>query len=148
MEALPALNTSGLVGGQPCDVGAYGRNVFNELLDHVLILELRATTAWARTELDLNVLIDLLRLVPEGARMSALAPRPLRRHGALLWLDAERSSLTVRSALGCFEGRLQLGDAFCLDFQLLVQRSVLDPQGLGFGRQLSQALGLGQRGLE
>jgi len=47
MEALPALNTSGLVSGQPCDVGAYGRNVFNELLDYVLILELGATTVWA-----------------------------------------------------------------------------------------------------
>jgi hypothetical protein len=43
---------------------------------------------------------------------------------------------------------LQLGDAFCFDFQLLVQRSDLDPQGLDFGRQLRQALGLGQRGLE
>jgi hypothetical protein len=129
-------------------VGTYGWNVFNELLDCVLILELRATTVWTRTELDLNVLIDLLGLVPEGARMSALAPRPLRGHGALLWLDTERSSLTVRGALGCFEGGLQLGDAFCLDFELLVQRSVLDSQGLGFGRQLRQALGLRQRGLE
>jgi hypothetical protein len=113
----------------------------------MLILELAATAVWARTELDLDVLIDLLGLVPEGARMSTLAPRPLRRHGALLWLDAERSSLTMRGALSCFEGRLQLGDAFCFYFQLLVQRSVFDPQGLDFGRHLSQALGLGQRGL-
>ena len=80
--------------------------------------------------------------------MSALAPRSFGRDGAFLWLEPERSSLPVRGALGCFEGRLQLGDAFCFDFQLLVQRSDLDPQGLDFGRQLRQALGLGQRGLE
>jgi hypothetical protein len=90
----------------------------------------------------------MIGLAPEGARMSALAPRSFGRDGAFLWLEAERSSLPVRGALGCFEGRLQLGDAFCFDFQLLVQRSDLDPQGLDFGRQLRQALGLGQRGLE
>jgi hypothetical protein len=73
----------------------------------MLIFELPTTALRAATELGLNVLIDLLGLVPGGARMSALAPRPLRRQGALLWLDAERSSLTVRGALGCFEGRLQ-----------------------------------------
>jgi hypothetical protein len=114
----------------------------------MLILELPTTAVRAGAELDLNVLVDLLGLVPEGARMSALAPRPLRRQGALLWLDAERSSLTVRCALGCFEGRLQLSDAFCFDFQLLVQRSVFDSQGHDFGRHLGQALGLRERGLE
>jgi hypothetical protein len=65
----------------------------------MLILELRATAVWAGAELDLNILIDMIGLVPEGARMSALAPRPLRRHSALLWFDAERSSLPVRGAL-------------------------------------------------
>jgi hypothetical protein len=114
----------------------------------MLILELRATAVWAGAELDLNILIDMIGLAPEGARMSALAPRSFGRDGAFLWLEAERSSLPVRGALGCFEGRLQLGDAFCFDFQLLMQRSDLDPQGLDFGRQLRQALGLGQRGLE
>jgi hypothetical protein len=129
-------------------VGAYRGNVFNELLDRVLILELRATTVWARIELDLNVLIDLLGVVPEGARMSVLAPRRLRRHCALLWLEPERSSLTVRGALGGLERRLQLGDAFCSDFQLLVQRSVLGSQGLEFGRHLAQTLSLPEGGLE
>ena len=114
----------------------------------MLILELRATAVWAGTELDLNMLIGLLGLVPEGARMSVLAPRPLRRRRALLCFDAERSSLTVRGALGGFEGRLQLGDAFCFDFHLLVQPSVLGPQGLGLGGHLRQALGLRQRGLQ
>ena len=147
-QALPALDTSALVSGQPCDVGTYGWNVFNELLEGMLILELRATAVWAGAELDLNILIDMIGLAPEGARMSALAPRSFGRDGAFLWLEAERSSLPVRGALGCFEGRLQLGDAFCFDFQLLVQRSDLDPQSLDFGRQLRQALGLGQRGLE
>ena len=147
-QALPALDTSALVSGQPCDVGTYGWNVFNELLERLLILELRATAVWAGAELDLNILIDMIGLAPEGARMSALAPRSFGRDGAFLWLEAERSSLPVRGALSGFEGCLQLGDAFCFDFQLLVQRSVFDSQGLGLGRQLRQALGLGQRGLE
>ena len=49
---------------------------------------------------------------------------------------------------GGLERLFQLGDALCFDFQLLVQRSVFDSQGLDFGRHLSQALGLRQRGLE
>ena len=57
-------------------------------------------------------------------------------------------SLAVRGALGFFERRFQLVNALCFDFQLLVQRSVFDSQGLDFGRHLSQALGLRQRGLE
>jgi hypothetical protein len=77
-----------------------------------------------------------------------LAPRPLGRHGAFLRLNSERSSLTVRGALCGLERLFELGDAFCLDFQLLVQRSVFDSQGLQFGRHLNQALGLGQCGLE
>ena len=147
-QALPALDTSALVSGQPCDVGTYGWNVFNELLERLLILELRATAVWAGTELDLHILIDMIGLAPEGARMSALAPRSFGRDGAFLWLKAERSSLAVRGALCSLERLFQLGDAFCLDFQLLVQRSVFDSQGLGLGCQLRQALGLGQRGLE
>src|SRR5258705_9547658 len=114
----------------------------------MLILKLRATAVWARTEFDLKVLIDMIGFVPAGARMSALAPWPLGRHGAFLWLHSERSSLAVRDPLSGCEGLFQLGDALCFDFQLLVQRSVLDPQGLEFGRHLGQALSLQQRGLE
>ncbi len=44
--------------------------------------------------------------------------------------------------LGLFECRFQLGNALYFDFQLLVQRSVLSPQGLQFSRHLSQALRL------
>ena len=112
------------------------------------ILEPATTTVWAATEFDLNVLIDMIGLVPEGTRMSVLAPRPLGRHGAFLWLNAERSSLAVRGALGGLERLFELGDALCLDFPFLVQRSVLDPQGLQFGRHLGQALSLPQGGLE
>jgi hypothetical protein len=114
----------------------------------MLIPELRATAVWAGTELDLNMLIDMIGLAPEGARMSALAPRSFGRYGAFLWLEAERSSLAVCGALSGLERLFELGDALCFDFQLLVQRSDLDPQSLQFGRHLSQALGLGQRGLE
>jgi hypothetical protein len=103
---------------------------------------------WARTEFDLNILIDLLRLMSESARMSTLASRPFGRHGAFLWLDAERSSLAVGGTLGGFERLFQLGDALCLSFQLLVQQSVLGPQGLQFGRRLAQTLSLPERGLE
>ena len=81
-QALPALDTSALVSGQPCDVGTYGWNVFNELLEGMLILELRATAVWAGAELDLNILIDMIGLAPEGARMPALAPRSFGRDGA------------------------------------------------------------------
>ncbi len=52
----------------------------------------------AGTESDLNILIKIIGLVPEGARMSALAPRSLGRHRAFLWLDTVRSSLAVRGA--------------------------------------------------
>ena len=109
---------------------------------------MHATAVWARTELDLNILIDMIGLVPEGARMSELASRMLGSHGAFLWLDAERSSLAVRGALGGFDRLFQLSDALCFDFQLLVQRSVFGPQGLELGRHLGQALSLPQRGLE
>jgi len=51
----------------------------------------------------------------------------------------------VRGALGGLERLFQLGDAICFDFQLLVQRSVLGPQGLQFGRHLSQTLSLQER---
>jgi hypothetical protein len=84
----------------------------------------------------------MIGLVPEGARMSALASRPLGRHGAFLWLDTERSSLAVRGALGGLERLFQLGDALCFDFQLLVQRSVFGPQGIEFGCHLRQTLSL------
>jgi hypothetical protein len=56
---------------------------------------------WAGTEFDLNILIDLIRLMSEGDRMSTLASRPFGRHRAFLWLDAERSSLAVG---GTFDG--------------------------------------------
>src|SRR6266403_1249218 len=90
-QALPALDTSALVSGQPCDVGTYGWNVFNELLEGMLILELRATAVWAGAELDLNILIDMIGLAPEGARMSALAPRSFGRDSAA-WSKRSGSS--------------------------------------------------------
>src|SRR5271166_3103335 len=105
-QALPALDTSALVSGQPCDVGTYGWNVFNELLEGMLILELRATAVWAGAELDLNILIDMIGLAPEGARMSALAPRSFGRDGAFLWLEAERSSLPGARRAGLLRGPL------------------------------------------
>src|ERR1700730_12443355 len=106
------------------------------------ILELATTTVWAGTELDFKGLIDNLGLVPAGTRMSALASRPLGRHGAFLWLDTERSSLAVRGALGGLERLFQLGDALCFHFQLLVQRSVFGPQGIEFRCHLRQTLSL------
>ena len=148
MDTLTAPHTGGLVSGQPCDVGAHGRNVFNELLDRMGILELATTAVWTGTELDLEVLIDMIRLAPEGARMSTLAPRPLGCHGTFLGLDTKRCSLAVRGTLSGCEGLFQLGDALCLDLQLLMQRSDLGPEGLQFGRHLGQALSLQQRGLE
>jgi hypothetical protein len=129
-------------------MGPHGRNIFNELLDRMGILELATTAVWAATELDLKVLIDIIGFAPAGARMSTLAPRPLGRHGAFLWLDSERSSLAVRGALSGCEGLFQLGDALCFDLQLLIQRSDLGPQGLQFGRHLGQPLSLQERGLE
>jgi hypothetical protein len=147
-DTLTASHTGGVVSGQPCDVGADRRNIFHELLDRVLVLELRTTAVRTGTELDLKELIDLLRLWSASARMSALAPRPLGCQGTFLGVATERSSLAVRGALGLFERRFQLSDALCFDFQLLVQRSVLGSQGLQFGRDLGQALRLQERGLE
>ncbi len=147
-DSLTASHTGGVISGQPCNVGAHRRNIFNELLDRVVVLELRATALWTGTEFDLQGLIDLLRLWPAGARMSALTPRSLGCHGAFLGVATERSSLAVGDALGLFERRFQLGNALCFDFQLLVQRSVFCPQGLQFGRHLGQALRLQESGLE
>jgi hypothetical protein len=103
---------------------------------------------WAGTEFDLNVFIDMIGLMAERAGMSALTPGPLGRPRALSGLNAERSSLAVRSALGGFERLLELGDALCIDFQLPVQRRAVGPQGLDFQRHLGQTLSLRQRGLE
>jgi hypothetical protein len=127
---------------------AHRGNVFDELFDLRLIPELLATAVWARTELDLNILIDRIGLVPEGARMSGRTPRPLGRYRPFSWLATERSHLTVRLALGRFERLFRLGEALCFGFQLLVQRSVFGPQGFELGRHLGQTLSLPQRGLE
>ena len=86
--------------------------------------------------------------MPESARMSTLASGPFGRHRAFLWLDAERGSLAVCGTLGGFERLFQLGEAFCLSFQLLLQGGVLGPQGLQFGHHLAQTLSLPERGLE
>src|SRR5271165_939226 len=147
-DALTASHTGGVISGQPCDVGTHRRNIFNELLNRVLVLELRTTALWTGTEFDLKGLIDLLRLWSAGARMSPLTPRSLGCHGAFLGVATERSSLAVRDALGLFERRFQLGNALYFDFQLFVQRSVLGPQGLQFRRHLGQALCLREGGLE
>ena len=48
----------------------------------MLILKLRAPAMRAGTESNLNILIKIIGLVPEGARMSVLAPRPLVREAA------------------------------------------------------------------
>jgi hypothetical protein len=147
-DILTASHTGGVISGQPCDVRAHRWNIFNELLDRVVVLELRTTALWTGTEFDLKGLIDLLRLWSAGARMSALAPRPLGRHGAFFGVATERSCLAVRDALGFLERRFQLGEALCFEFQLFAQRSVLGPQGLQFGRHLGQALRLQEGGLE
>jgi hypothetical protein len=68
--------------------------------DGILILELRATAVWARTELDFNILIDMIGLVPKGARMSPLAPGQLGRLQALFLFNNERSTQTNRGSLG------------------------------------------------
>src|ERR1700693_3531702 len=120
-DSLPASHTGGVGSGQPCDVGTHRRNIFNELLDRMLVLELRPTALWTGTELDFEGLIDLLGLWSTGARMSALAPRPLGRHGAFLGVATERSGLAVRGTLGLLERRFQLSNALCFDFQLFVQ---------------------------
>jgi hypothetical protein len=73
-DTLTALRTGGLVSGQPCDVGAYGRNVFNELLDGVGIPELAATAVWAATELDFKVLIDLIGFCRQAPGCPRLRP--------------------------------------------------------------------------
>jgi hypothetical protein len=101
-----------------------------------VILELRATAVWARTELDFNILIDMIGLVPEGTRMSPLASGPLRRYDALFFFNPERSSLTMGPTLGGLERLFELGNTLCFDFQLLVQGSVFGPEGLQFGRHL------------
>jgi hypothetical protein len=147
-DTLSASHTGGVISGQPCDVGAHRWNIFNELLDGVVVLEVGTTALWTGTEFDLQGLIDLLRLRSAGARMSTLAPRRLGCHGAFLGVATERSGLAVGDALGLLERRFQLGEALCVEFQFLAQRSVLDPQGLQFGRHLGQALGLQEGGLE
>jgi hypothetical protein len=147
-DTLPASQTNSLVSPQACHLRAHRGKLFDELFALRLIPELLAATVWARTEFDLNILINLFRLMPEGARMSTLASRPFGRHGAFLWLEAERSSLAVGGTLGGFERLFQLGEAFGLSFQLLLQVSVLGPQGLQFGRHLAQTLSLPERGLE
>jgi hypothetical protein len=98
--------------------------------------------------LDLNVLIDVIGFVPEGAAMAVLAPWAFGGRRALLGLDAERSRLSVRGALGRFKGLFQLGNTPCFEFQLLVERNVLGPQGIHFGRHLAQALSLHECDLE
>src|SRR5580658_1626728 len=145
-DTLTASHTGGTVSGQPCDVGAHRWKIFNELLDRVLVLELRATALWTGTEFDLQGLIDLLGFWSAGARMSALAPGTLGCHGAFLGVATERSGWPVRGALSLLERRFQLGDALCFEFQLFAQRSVLDLQGLQFGRHLGQALRLREGG--
>ena len=54
--ALPALDTGGLVSGQPCNVGAHRRNVFDELFDLALINKLPTAAVGTSTELDLKML--------------------------------------------------------------------------------------------
>ena len=56
-DSLTASHTDGVVSGQPCDVGAHRRNIFNDLLDRILVLELRTTAPWTGTEFDLKELI-------------------------------------------------------------------------------------------
>ena len=99
-DTLPASHTGGVVSGQSCDVGTHRRNIFNELLDPMLVRELRATALWTGTELDFQGLIDLLRLWPASARMSALAPRALGRSGAFLGIATEMSAVDSKPASG------------------------------------------------
>jgi hypothetical protein len=113
-----------------------------------LINKVSTPAVGTSTEFDLRVLIDLIGLMTKGAGMSVLASGPLGRERALFFFNTERSRLTVRSALGSCERLLELGDALCFDFQLLVQRSVLGPQSLDFGSHLGQALSLPERGLK
>src|ERR1700719_3534255 len=94
-DTLTAAHTSGLVSPQPCYMRAHRGNVFDELFELRLIPELLATAVWARTELDLNILIDRIGLVPEGARMSGRTPRPLGRDRPFSWLPAGRRPLTA-----------------------------------------------------
>ena len=147
-DALTASRTGGVISGQPCDLRTHWRNLFDQLLERALVLELRPTALWTGTEFDLKEIIDFFRLWSAGARMSALAPRSPGCHGAFLGVATERSRLAVRDALGLLERRFQLGNELCFDFQLLVQRSVFCPQALQFGRHLFQTLRLRERGLE
>ncbi len=84
------IHIGGVVSVQTCHVGTHRQNVFNELLDRILILELRDPAMRGGTESDLNILIKIIGLVPEGARMSALAPRSLGHNRAFEGLDTVR----------------------------------------------------------
>ena len=83
-DTLTASHTGGVISGQPCDVRADRRNIFNELLDRVLVLELRAAAVRTGTELDLEELIDLLRLLPLRSHryFYASLPASSRKHTA------------------------------------------------------------------
>src|ERR1700719_4934287 len=145
-DPLPASQTNSLVSPQPCYLRAHRGKLFDELFALRLIPKLLAATVWARTEFDLNILIDLLRLMPESARMSTLASRPFGRHGAFLRLDAERSSLAVDGTLGGFERLFQLREAFGLSFVVLLPINVFGAPGLLLRGPLARTLSLPERG--
>src|SRR5271166_4686476 len=129
---VAALETGGLISSESCDAGAHRGNVLNELLDATLVLELRATTAWAGTQFDLNVLIDVIGLGTERAGMTAWTPGPLGRQCALLGLDAEKRRLAVRGGSGRLQGVVELRYTHCLEYQLSYERNVLSPQAIKF----------------
>src|ERR1700676_5730996 len=109
-DHLLASQTNSLVSPQPCHLRAHRGKLFDELFALRLIPKLLAATVWARTEFDLNILIDLLRLMPESARMSTLASRPFGRHGAFLWLGGGRGRLAGWATLGGLRRLFQLAE--------------------------------------
>ena len=112
-DTLPPSQTNSLVSSQPCHLRAHRRKLFDELLALRLIPELLAATVWARTEFDLNILIDLFRLMPESARMSTM----------MLYLQDLSTKLAQdRGSIGASEEGSHVDDPHATHRQLLSLR--------------------------
>src|ERR1700675_1355639 len=90
-DRLTTSGTGGVLSGQLYDLRGDRGKLFQELLDRLLVLEMRPPGLGTGTEFDLQGLIDLFRFWSAGAWMSALTPRPLGCHGAFLRAASEGS---------------------------------------------------------
>jgi hypothetical protein len=82
-----------LVSPQPYGMGTHRGKLFDELFDLRLIPELLAAAVRAPTEFDLNLLIEMIGRVPEGARMSTRHPLAIYRR------DGHRHSTDVPNVI-------------------------------------------------